>query len=230
MLDRHPDLYLAKPFRPEPKFFLVDQVYAKGVSYYASTWFDGAPVSARAGEKSTDYLESATAAERMARDVPRVKLVFILRNPVERAYSNYCWSRMNGLETEEFSTALVEEERRERELPARLRFARPFSYFSRGLYADLLTPYFDRFAREQVLVLRFEDLLADPRGLAARLHGFLGVDPRPEDAEGMGVINPSDPVAGGLSADVRRRLADRYAEPNRRLALMLGSDFEWSPR
>src|SRR5262249_1003740 len=151
---------MARPVTPEPKFFLVDQIYEKGLAHYAETWFAAAGGARVAGEKSTDYLESASAARRIAADLPHVKLVFILREPAERAYSNYLWTRMNGLEKEDFATALRLEEQRERDLPERLKFARPFSYFSRGLYADLLAPYFERFPHDQILVLRFEDIAA----------------------------------------------------------------------
>jgi sulfotransferase family protein len=225
LLDRHPDVYMAKPVKPEPKFFLVDHLYDRGLEYYATTWFAAAD-SRLAGEKSTDYLESAAAADRIARDLPRVKLVFILREPAERAYSNYVWSRMNGLEHEEFETALRLEEQRERELPERLRFARPYSYFSRGLYADLLAPYFERFPRPQLLILRFEDIRDRPRALIERLHRFLGIAPRPDDAQGLGVVNPSEKSLASFDDAVRRTLLSRYEEPNRRLAALLGGDFE----
>jgi hypothetical protein len=226
LLDRHPDVYMAQPVKPEPKFFLVDHVYDKGLTFYADTWFAAAGDARVAGEKSTDYLESAAAAERIARDLPRVKLVFILREPAQRAYSNYLWSRMNGLETADFATALRLEEAREKDLPERLRFARPFSYFSRGLYADLLVPYLQRFPREQMLILRFEDIAARAPDLAGRLHRFLGVTPRPEDVHGLGVVNPSEKDGITLDDAVHRDLAARYAEPNRRLAAIVGPDFE----
>jgi len=117
LLDRHPDIYMAQPVRPEPKFFLVDEVYARGIQHYFDTWFQGADAYAAAGEKSTNYLESATAAERIHRDLPAIKLIFILREPAHRAYSNWLWSRMNGMEPEEFETALAMEDERERTLP-----------------------------------------------------------------------------------------------------------------
>jgi hypothetical protein len=233
---------MAKPVSPEPKFFLVDRVYEQGLAYYSETWFAAAGDAQVAGEKSTDYLESATAAQRIARDLPRVKLVFILREPADRAYSNYLWTRMNGLETEDFETALRLEAQRERDLPERLKFARPFSYFSRGLYADLLAPYLERFQREQILVLRFEDIFDDvlesaveqvgarPTATAGRLHRFLGVRPRANDALALGVINSS--LKDGLMFDegLRQELRARYAEPNRRLASLLGPDFDpWTP-
>ena len=230
LLDRHPDIYLAKPVKPEPKFFLVDQLYERGLEFYATTWFAAAGDARLAGEKSTDYLESSAAADRIARDLPRVNLVFILREPAERAYSNYVWSRMNGLEGEDFATALRLEEQREQELPERLRFTRPYSYFSRGLYADLLAPYLARFPRSQLLILRFEDIRDRPCALAERLHRFLGVAPRPGDAEGVGIVNPSDKSLAPFDDAMRRSLRSRYEEPNRRLAALVGAEFElWRP-
>ena len=225
LLDRHPAVHMAKPLAPEPKFFLRDDEYAKGLEYYSQRWFADADPAKMAGEKSTDYLESADAAVRIARNLPHVKLIFILREPVARAYSNYLWSKMNGLETEDFATALKLEEQRERELPERLKFTRPFSYFSRGLYADLLEPYFNRFVEHQLLVARFEDIIEAPSALAETVHRFLGIAARPGDADGLGVINPSKQDAEGLTDDVRRELAARYDEPNRRLAALLGPSF-----
>jgi hypothetical protein len=230
LLDRHPDVYMAKPIKPEPKFFLRDELYAKGLPYYSDTWFAGADASTIAGEKSTDYLESAPASARIARDLPRVKLIFVLREPVARAYSNYLWTKMNGLETEDFVTALRLEAQREHELPERLKFTRPYSYFSRGLYADLLEPYLDRFRDSQLLITRFEDIVERPAALAEAVHRFLGVTPRAGDAEGLGVINPSEGDATGLEDSVRRDLAARYVEPNRRLAALLGPSFRMWPR
>jgi len=225
LLDRHPSIYMAKPVTPEPKFFLIDSLYSKGIEHYSRSWFAPAGDAAAAGEKSTNYLESTTAAGRIAHDLPDVKLVFILREPVSRAYSNYLWTKMNGLEAESFANALRLEARRELELPEQLRFARPFSYFSRGLYANMLQPYLDRFPRERILVLRFEDIVQAPDQLAHRLHDFLGVDARPGDAEGLGVVNRSDSSGDDIPADVRRELQARYREPNQRLAAALGPEF-----
>jgi hypothetical protein len=225
LLDRHPDVHMAKPLKPEPKFFLRDDEYAKGLEYYSSKWFGGVDSSKVAGEKSTDYLESAQAAGRIAHDLPHVKLIFLLREPVSRAYSNYLWSKMNGLETEDFATALRLEAERERELPERLRFTRPFSYFSRGLYADLLEPYVNRFMDHQRLILRFEDIVETPEAVAEAVQQFVGVACRPKDAEGLGVVNASDREGHGLADQVRIELAARYVDPNRRLTAMLGREF-----
>src|SRR5206468_3218464 len=121
LLSRHPDIYMAKPVRPEPKFFLADDLYARGLQYYFDTWFAGAASFRAAGEKTTNYLESVAAASRIHANLPHVQLVFILREPARRAYSNWAWSRMNGMEAEDFATALEREDARERHLAPHLR-------------------------------------------------------------------------------------------------------------
>lgn len=228
MLDRHPRVRMARPLRPEPKFFLVDEEYEQGLDYYSRRWFADIESDVLAGEKTTNYLESEAAACRIAHALPDVRLVFALREPVARAISNYRWSSMNGFETEPLRRALELEEEREAAYAGSERYSRPFSYFSRGLYARLLMPYFDRFPREQILCLRYEDIASDPRRVAGRVHEFLGVEPRGGDAEALGVINPSDAV-GAVDDDVVIDLRERYREPNRELAELLGPDFEvWS--
>jgi hypothetical protein len=229
LLDRHPEVYMARPVVPEPKFFLVDELYCRGLDEYSKTWFADVPPGRKAGEKSTNYLESPVAAERIHRDLPDVRLVFILRNPVDRAYSNYLWTKRNGLETEDFETALRLEAAREASTPGTLRYARPHAYFSRGLYAELLQPFLDRFG-DRVLCLRFEDVPDDPAWVAVRLHQFLGITPRPQDTVGLGVINESDPQAEPMPSGVRRDLEARYAEPNRLLQELLRLDTPFWPR
>jgi hypothetical protein len=226
LLDRHPDIYMARPGRPEPKFFLVDELYVRGIQYYFDTWFADAGAHAAAGEKSTNYLESAVVAARIHEHLPRVRLVFILREPALRAYSNWAWSRMSGMETEDFETALALEDDRERQLEPGLRYARPHAYFSRGLYAEMLRPYFDRFPREQMLCVKFDDIIRKPGDLASRLHRFVGVAARPQDAEGLDVVNPSENNGERMPVRLREQLRQRYRAPNRALASLLGPDFE----
>ena len=216
---------MAKPVRPEPKFFLVDEIYERGVPYYLDTWFRGSETRTAAGEKSTNYMESAAAAQRIHRHFPDVQLVFILREPAQRAYSNWAWSRMNRMEALGFEEALAEEDARERTMPAQLRYARPHAYFSRGLYAAMLRPYFDLFPRGQILCLKFDDIILRAGDLASRLHAFLGVAPRPDDSLGLDVINPSE-AGDAMSDEVRHRLRRRYADASRELVTLLGPEFE----
>ena len=225
LADRHPEIGMAKPVKPEPKFFLVDALFERGLDYYAATWFDTIEAGRILGEKSTNYLESPVAAERIHRSLPQIRLVFMLRNPVERAYSNYLWTRQNGLETESFERALELEAERERNLAPELRYARPFSYFSRGLYAENLERFVRRFPPEQMLVLFQEEVALRPRLLAERFQRFVGADVMPDLAEGLGTINAATPKgAPPMAREFQAQLARRYAEPNRRLQELLGME------
>ena len=216
---------MAAPVRPEPKFFLVDDLYARGLAHYSATWFAAAAPGKRCGEKSTNYLESQEAAARIHRDLPKVRLVFVLREPVARAWSNYLWSRMNGMENETFERALELEDERDMTVPADQRFSRPHAYLSRGLYAALLRPWFALFAQDRILCLRFEDIVSDAGSVAAKLHRFLELPARPQDAQGLGPINASEPDAAGLAPQIRARLQSRYEGPNQELYELLGPGF-----
>ncbi len=216
LLARHPDIGLAHPIAPEPKFFLIDDLYRRGMPYYAQRWF-GALAQGIVGEKSTNYLESPAAAARIARDLPQTRLIFLLRDPVERAFSNYRWSRAHGHETLDFATALAVEATRP--VLHALRYARPFAYAGRGMYARLLRPYFTRFAPDRILLLRFEDI---GPALATTVHRFLGVAPRPQDTRGLAPVNGSEGEA--MPAPCRDTLARRFAVPDRDFAELAGID------
>jgi hypothetical protein len=134
---------------------------------------------------------------------------------------------MNGFEHEDFETALRLEEHRARTLPEALRFARPYSYYSRGVYADLLQRYFDRIDRRRILVAKFEDIAGRPSEMLAQVHAFLDVVPRPGDADDLGIVNPSERrEEDAIPAHVRAHLRARYQEPNERLRTLLGPGFE----
>lgn len=115
-----------------------------------------------AGEFSSTYLPSAVAAERIAALYPRSKLVVSLRHPVERLISNY----LNDVTAGAMS----------RDVPLADAIARRSEYVEQGRYASHLTRYLTHFRRSQVLVLIYEDALADPAGFIARIYAFLGVD------------------------------------------------------
>lgn len=225
LLDRHPEIYMAKPVFPEPKFFLIDELFNRGITYYSRTWFANISENILCGEKSTNYLENSLTAWRIRKTLPNAKLIFILREPAERAFSNYKWSKMNGHECEFFETALILENQREFETSDKLRYVRPYAYFSRGLYADLLRPFFNLFPRKQILCLRYEDIIDQPEKLAVNLHYFLGLTIRSDDAYNLGVINPSKNDTREMPEHIRQYLTNLYCEPNKKLAKLLGSTF-----
>jgi hypothetical protein len=109
------------------------------------------------------------------RDLPKVQLIFILREPADRAYSNYLWSRMNGIETETLETALALEAERERTLPERWKFARTvflfFSWTLRGVAPAVLRSV-SATANSGRQVRRHQ---AAPDAAGGEVHRFLGV-------------------------------------------------------
>lgn len=228
-LDTHPQVYLPHPFVPEPKFFSRDSEYAKGIDWYYTRWFGDAPQGKIRGEKSTSYLETPGTAARIHAHLPDVKIVFLLRNPVDRAFSNYYWSRHNGMETETFERAVELEKERELTLPAHLKDARPYSYISRGFYADQLREYFALFPKENILCLKTEDIGRAPNTVVEKLFRFLGLAATGRDYAELGMVNVADSEAAAVMApEVRARLDALYRESNAALAEMLGEEFaEW---
>lgn len=224
LLENHPDVFVAE-HEPEPKFFHIDLLYNKGLDFYRNNWFADCPEEKIAGEKTTYYLENSTAAERIRKDLPDVKLIFLLRDPVSRAYSNFLRSTRYGWETENFETALELEEKRESELREDVRYIRPHAYFSRGLYAQLLKKYFELFKPEQILCVPTEWIEVDPNRLALDVYNHLGLTYYPPNAETIGAVNRSAPGYSKISHDTEKNLRDRYSVPNQELRSLLGRDF-----
>jgi hypothetical protein len=239
-LSKHPMVARAKT--KEAHFF--DANFEKGVVWYRSHF----PFRARralgrlfggrafvTGEASPGYLFHPRAAERIAAIVPRARLIAILRNPIDRAFSHYHHEVRAGREQLSFEEAIESEPERlagevERALAGERhdwsRLARQ-SYLARGRYAEQLERYFARFDRAQILVLRSEDLLADPEGTLRRASGFLGLPPI-EPAESVRAFPKRN--AGRyepMNPETRARLVETFRPHNRRLAEMLGVDFGW---
>jgi hypothetical protein len=183
-LARHPQIFMS-PVK-EPKFFLTDgpppikggpgdaRTFAQHVwrreDYEAL--FDPAPPGAMKGESTTLYLGDPAAHERIARNIPHARLIAVVRDPVDRAHSNWTHLFSAGLEPESDFLAACRLE------PDRLaRGWAPFwGYTNLGRYGEHLTHLFSRFDREQVLVLTYRELRNDPAATLDRVCAHLGVD------------------------------------------------------
>jgi hypothetical protein len=229
ILDAHPDVYLAKPRSPEPKFFLIDDEFQKGLGYYSERFFAGVEGQTGVGEKSTNYLENQHVAGRIRSLLPGVKLLFIFRNPIERAFSNYLWSKKNGLETLSFAVAVETEQVREAEYPNAYRYSRPFSYVSRGMYAAHLRHYLDAFPSEQIKVVLLEDLEEKPQVELDSICRFLGVRTLHSPGDLHRRVNSARVGDEQIGEATRARLQDVFRAPNRELADLLKRDLShWS--
>jgi hypothetical protein len=226
-LDKHKEICMAKPFVPEPKFFLRDDLYEKGINYYLETWFNGIPDGILAGEKSTNYLENSKVAERIARHFPKIKLIFMLRNPVDRAFSNWLWSCHNKKETESFEYALEFEKERESQYKKEQLISRPHSYFSRGLYVNFLKEYYNLFPKENLLCIQMESFFDNVEDGLRNVFDFLEVSYSPEVAEGLGKINLANNESDALLDSCLRAKLDRlYEDSKTKLFNLIGQKFQ----
>ncbi len=243
-LNANPALFVPGP---EPHFFSTE--YDRGLSYYDSL-FENAPEGAMIGEKSADYLAHPEAAARIADTLPLAKLIVQLRNPIDRAYSDYCMLYRRGTVTDApavyFQDGAGHGER----------------FLSGGLYAEHLSRFFDRFARSQLLALLYEDVKDAPRRTLEAISAHIGVAPHIEDEslatrenDGAKAIlplplrsalkplkNAVKPLRGNpafegvrgllarpvayppLTADARARLADYYESDIGELGRLIGRD------
>ena len=182
-LVRHPDLFL--PTVKEPKFFLSDgpppttggpgdvQTYQEHVwrrtDYEAL--FGPAPAGALRGEATPFYLYDLEAHNRIQSLVPEAKLILLLRDPVDRAHSNWTHLWNAGLEPEaDFLAACRAEEQRKA-----AGWAAFWHYTSQGMYGQQVQHLLKVFPREQVLLLRYRDLKDAPGATLDRVCEFLGV-------------------------------------------------------
>jgi hypothetical protein len=163
-LGAHPEVFV--PREKELHFF--DRRFERGLDWYRS-WFAPAGAARAAGEATPTYVYDARAMRRLAETLPEARLIVLLRNPVDRAYSNYWYQRSLGYETRSFEEAV----RAEMADPD----AQPFRHLTRGRYLPYLEAAAELFPRSRLLVLLFEDLRDRPEETLAAACRHVGVDP-----------------------------------------------------
>jgi hypothetical protein len=224
-LAAHPGIAMARPGRPEPKVFLSDDIVGRGADWYRRTWFGHADDAAVLGEKSTSYIETPEAVDRVRRTLGDARIVAQLRDPVGRAISNWKFSRSSGVEERPLAEAL--EQNLEGSLPwDRSRTSvSPYAYLERGRYAAQLEPWLAAFPH-LVRVQFLEELVADA-DLIGTLYGWLGVDPDFRPAALDEPVHESDVTVGRLDDDLRGRLREYFEPADRELAALLGRELPW---
>ena len=227
----HPHILPA--LRKQANYFDVN--YHRGLRWYRSHFPTAAEVrEAEAavgppiitGEASPEYIFCPEAPARIAETLDDVRLIALLRNPVDRAYSHYHHSRRLGEEELSFEEAIEVEERRLREAETPEAAAHELhvhGYLAQGRYADFLTAWYERFGSERIMIVRSEDLFADPPGTIESIVDFLGLPTwRPDAYEALNEGRYDE-----IAPDTRARLVEYFREPNRRLAELVGRDMGW---
>jgi hypothetical protein len=232
-LARHPAIFMS-PVKEPHYFSRIDpsperraffpHVADKG-SYLAL--FDGAAGEELIGEASTSYLWAPAAAQRIKDQLPEAKILIMLRDPVERAYSQYWNDVREGLEKRGFLDALVEERR-----AGPGEWGVSSLYIDCGLYADQVSRYLDAFGR-RVHVSLFEDFVADEPRTTAEILAHLGLEPAGEGASPTAMNPGSMPrnrLGRALLGSGRVRALARATVPRRARRALRGALLNRSAR
>lgn len=240
-LGEHPDL--APSLRKEVGYFT--RFYGQPETWYRSHF----PLQLRrhlarsarghdlvAFEATPDYLLHPLAPERAHRLLPDARIVVLLRDPVERAFSHYGHMVRLGYETLPFEEALAREGERTEDDRRRIladsthdptQFLR-FSYVARGMYAAQLRAWMAQFPAERFFVLDSGELYADPGAAYQQILRFLGVRPwAPRHLPNISARRDDAP-AEALAPEVRAMLEATFASANEDLEELLGRTMGWS--
>jgi hypothetical protein len=210
-LARHPSLFL-----PEPKeLHFWNQPKGRDLAWYRGVF--ATPPGVKGGEITPAYaiLPDETIA-RVRAEFPDLRLLYLLRNPVERAWSSALMALQRAeLEPDEASDQWFLDHFLSRGSTAR------------GDYATSITAWRRHFPAEQLWIGLFDDIVAQPRAVLAAVAAHLGIDPAPfaalENAARPAPVNPGPHVA--IRPQLRAFLVDLYAPRVARLGRLLGRDF-----
>lgn len=238
----HPDVAPLVPTRQKLKgAYFFDVNFDRGERWYRSHFAlrrtmeqQSAKTGRRAitGEATPYYLYHPAAAQRAAATVPLAKIIILLRDPVERAYSHYKERWRQGVEPLPFADAIEAEAGRlagetERLLtdPSYRSIAHQmFSYVDQGRYLDGLKRWQEHFPAEQILILRSEDLYEDPAATVTRTQEFLGL--KPVDAGPYKAWNKH--AAAEMDDYLRHRLVEALSADVKALEAHLDRPMDWS--
>ena len=232
-LNQHPAIAMAHKeeahllVQPRRHFFDNEAMFASGNINYDLLHRDVA-VTAQTlvtGTCTPVYTYWKPAMQRIHDYNPSIKLIILLRNPIDRAFSHWNMQRDRKLDLLNFLDAVKQEENRAREVyPLQLR---KFSYVERGFYSEQMERVFRFFPHEQVLVIKFDDLRRDYRAVTDRIVNFLGVPPFPRlKNREENVINYARP----MTQSERVYLFSIFENDIAKLEKLLGWDCsDWKP-
>ena len=165
-LRQHDEIFIAPR---EINFFDIDNHYERGMRWYEDH-FGEANGHLAIGEKTPSYSYIPQAAERIHQHLPNARLIWVFREPVARAYSNYWHSISRGSERLKFDSAIAAEEERIKDNLYR-------GYLKRGIYVEQIKRFLEYFPQSQMHFILFEDLVREPEASARGVFEFLGVGP-----------------------------------------------------
>ena len=227
LLQGHSQVFLAHP--KELHYFSLH--HDRGLDWYTNH-FDEASAAKRCGEVTPYYLFHPLAAERIHAAIPNVKLIVLLRDPVERALSQYFHSKRLGLEPLELEAAFAAEPERLADADETLQRGeshcshQQHSYLSRSRYEQQLPRFQALFGDEQLLVLRSEDLFEHPQRVWEKVLTFLGLESGPLPDLGLGQLYGGDGEALQVPLLFKRQLLENLLSTYRAMQLQYSLDWQ----
>lgn len=227
-LVQHPDILPSK--WKELHFF--DNRFSRGINWYRYQFPICFRQSVITGEASPYYIYHPHSPKRIATYFPHVKLIVLLRNPIDRAYSNYNHQVDLGYEKLAFEEAIDrEEERLKSEIERMLKDEnyysfnhQHYSYLGRGIYINQLKVWFSLFPQEQFLILHSKDLFAQTQATFNKVLNFLNLP----DWEYEDIKTLNQRSYPQLEPKLRTRLRNYFQPYNEKLYDFLGIDFGWN--
>ena len=180
------------------------------------------------GEDTPFYIWDPIVAKRILKNLPKIKLIVLLRNPVDRAYSNYHLGVRSGTENLSFEDAIKLEIKRLEEINEESKssiekYAIRRSYLAKGFYADQLKIWFEIFNSNQLLIISTEDLKSNPQKVINKIYNFLEIP----DNHKLIPEKQKKAVYPEMKKETREFLIDFYKKNNTELFSLIGQKFDW---
>lgn len=226
ILDSHPEICMAKPVRPEPKYFLDELEFKNGKEYYENKYFSSCNSQIIIkGEKGTSYIEYPFIAQRIKQYYKDAKIIILLRNPVERAISNYFFSYENKLESRTIEDVFLND------VPSPIlkknTSVSPFTYLERGVYLNYL-PHFMREFENKIKIILFEDLFLSAQTYK-EIYDFLNVNNKFVSPHINSKVNHSVSRENNeINPEIYKKLKAYYKAHNKQLEIFLGKKTNWN--
>jgi hypothetical protein len=234
-LIQHPDIYPA--LRKETKFF--DVHFQMGITWYRSNFpfkffkFIVEKIQKKkflTGEATPAYLHNYHCANRIHKELPNTKLIIILRNPIDRAFSDYQMRVRGNHENRSFLDVIKFEENLLADGIDLLKDEKYFKYgakfrpyLSWGRYFDELEPWQKLFPKDNFLFLKTQDLNKNPLTTLNRVFEFLDI--KPFEIKNLEKLNVGKYEK--LDEEIRNHLIEHFKKHNKKLEEYLGINFNW---
>lgn len=207
-LRNHPEIEMAK--EKEVHFFDDENIFATTPPNYSiyESQFANNKNARLFGEATPIYLYWNPSCKRILEYNPNIKLIALLRNPIERAYSHWNMEFKRKAEHANFDFCIENEDKRLAEVhPLQHRV---YSYIDRGMYADQIKRYKNQFSDDQLLFIKYEDFKKNPELTLLQIFTFLGVNPKTYNF--IPSIHNDSNYTDALLSETRNRLVNLFTK------------------